>query len=130
MACTAEGMTDTGLKRERNEDAFLVDDNLGLYAVADGIGGLERGAFASEMALESIQRLLADKSPPPWGFVERIKRAIRASNDLLRRVGGTYISTTLVLALIRDCTAYIANLGDSRAYLFRKGKLGESHRRL
>ena len=68
--------------------AFLVDDNLGLYAVADGIGGLERGAFASEMALESIQRLLADKSPPPWGFEERIKRAIRASNDLLRRMWG------------------------------------------
>jgi serine/threonine protein phosphatase PrpC len=47
----------------------------------------------------------------------------------LRRIGGTYISTILVLALIRACTAYIANLGDSRAYLFRKGKLGESHRR-
>jgi protein phosphatase len=91
IACTAEGMTDTGLKMERNEDAFLVGDNLGLYAVADGIGGLERGAFASEMALESIQRLLADKSPPPWGFPpfdERIKRAIRASNGLLRRIGG------------------------------------------
>lgn len=88
MACTAEGMTDTGLKRERNEDAFLVGDNLGPYAVADGIGGLERGAFASEMALESIQRLLADNPPTPWGFDEMIKRAIRASNDLLRRIGG------------------------------------------
>jgi serine/threonine protein phosphatase PrpC len=48
--------------------AFLIDDNLGLYAVADGIGGLDWGAFASEMALGRIQRLLADKVPTPMGL--------------------------------------------------------------
>lgn len=45
MACTAEGMTDTGLKMERNEDAFLVGDNLGPYAVADGIGRPGKGSL-------------------------------------------------------------------------------------
>ena len=52
MIVTSHGHSDVGFVREKNEDSFLVDDHKGIYAVADGVGGLPFGALASKLAVQ------------------------------------------------------------------------------
>jgi PPM family protein phosphatase len=140
MKKTAFGGTDPGKKRANNEDALLLNDKLGLYAVADGIGGNEGGEVASRIAVETLARavpdLLGEKDrTPPVGRASTddpsvaalreaatlANRAInqeRSQNPVLANMG-----TTLTALLLRDKQAIIAHIGDSRAYLFRAGKL-------
>lgn len=54
MRIESAGLTDTGCVRENNEDAFLADSSLGLFVVADGMGGLEAGGVASRMAVDTV----------------------------------------------------------------------------
>ena len=54
MKILSFGETDPGKKRANNEDAYLLNDELGLYAVADGIGGSEGGEVASRIAVETL----------------------------------------------------------------------------
>ncbi len=119
--------TDIGMKRERNEDAFLVDRELGLYMVADGMGGHRGGDMASKMAVETVRDVFAryytemGKNISPKTLInEAYKQASNAifdksnvENPELRGMG-----TTLVVAFMHKDTLYIGNVGDSRAYLF------------
>jgi len=140
MKRTAFGNTDPGKKRANNEDALLLNDTMGLYAVADGIGGNEGGEVASSIAVETLAQampdLLGEKDrTPPVGRVrtdDPSASALREAFFLANRAihqersqnpGISNMGTTLTALLLRDKQAFIAHIGDSRAYLLRAGKL-------
>jgi protein phosphatase len=126
------GLTDVGKIRERNEDSFLVNDELGLYLVADGMGGHIAGDVASRMAVEEIEALvkgrLAQPGDRPAGFYSDVLRdafhlANRAIYSYSRRGAFPVIlGTTAVAALTVGNQLYVAHVGDSRLYLYRKNE--------
>jgi protein phosphatase len=131
--------TDVGRDRILNEDSLLslelasvfrsVSVPLGLYVVADGMGGHEAGDVASRLAVQAIaQRAVGDLMAPAvagqplpdsneW-LVEVAQAANRAVHDQ-RKTAGTDMGTTLVMALLAGDMATVANVGDSRAYLLQ-----------
>jgi PPM family protein phosphatase len=129
------GRSEIGLVRTMNQDAFATLDPLGLWAVADGMGGHIGGEIAAQTAIASITaqaQLSADTlrqghTAPPAFLTDAIIQAHHAIlgrvrlEPKLRGMGTTivllYIETTEVL------TAHLAHLGDSRAYRFRSGTL-------
>ena len=66
LQVTARGLTDVGRRRDHNEDAFLVDEALGLYVVADGMGGHAGGGTASRLAVETIQGVVRTARELGW----------------------------------------------------------------
>lgn len=123
--------TDIGLRRERNEDSFLVDEQLGLYMVADGMGGHRGGEVASSMAVQTVREFIlkaqSDKRKPSPrqlladAYREASGRIYDHSHNKAPELEG--MGTTLVVAYWTNKTLYIANVGDSRAYLYSKSKL-------
>ena len=118
--------TDVGLKREKNEDAFLVDDGMGLYIVADGMGGHKGGDLASKLAVEAMSEVVRTHrdehtyfSPRAMledGYTEASSRIFQKSqmeDSYLQGMG-----TTLVVAYVHEDELFIGNVGDSRAYFF------------
>jgi len=139
MKTASFGGTDTGKKRTNNEDAYLLNDELSLYAVADGVGGNEGGEVASRMAVEtlaaSMPDLLGEKDrTPPTGGLSRTDPDIMALTYALTLVNRTIrreqsdnpvlagMATTLTALLLRKGRMFLAHIGDSRAYLLRSGK--------
>lgn len=131
--------TDTG-GRSGNEDAVLVadiapaQDGPGLLeagilmAVADGMGGHQRGEVASKLAVDTIQATFA--KDPRGDTATLLKHAFREANRAIfqngREVGdGAMMGTTLVVAATRGKYVTIANVGDSRAYLVRANRLNQ-----
>jgi serine/threonine protein phosphatase PrpC len=123
--------TDTGIVREKNEDNFTVDTNISAYIVADGIGGHIAGEIASYIAVRTIQEYLSTHNPNDHKPAqETILASINAAHEAIHAAaGGTdnniRMGTTIVLAWIPSSaeTAWIAHVGDSRAYLYRDKKL-------
>lgn len=124
--------TDVGLRRERNEDSFLFDEELGLYMVADGMGGHRGGEVASRMAVETIREVIQKafheggrRLNPRVLLAQAYEEASHRIFDTSQQPGSELqgMGTTLVVALFRGETLYVANVGDSRAYLFTDGKL-------
>ena len=125
--------TDVGLRRERNEDFVLYDDGLELYIVADGMGGHRGGEVASRMAAETLRdfvskskseigaRKLNARLMLTEGYEAASDKIFESSQDPATGLNG--MGTTLVAAFQHDSTLYIANVGDSRAYLFAHGML-------
>ncbi len=126
MDCTAHGTTDIGKRRKENQDSFRIVEERGFFAVADGMGGMRDGALASKYALNALYELISRKIDDKVD-AEKIslilKDAIIELSDSLRGAIGKYTGTTIVLALIKDSNAFIAHMGDSRAYLFRDNDL-------
>jgi protein phosphatase len=130
-----------GLRREENEDACAVREELGLYLVADGMGGHAAGEIASRIATDTIERFIEDtrETGPdgPWPLTfdssmsvagNRLQMAFRLANRELRstiaRDGSLRgMATTAVALLIDEPQAVVANVGDSRMYLWREGVL-------
>ena len=116
-------LSDPGRRRPRNEDAFLVDHEIGLAVVADGMGGHRAGDVASALAVEELHRSLADQgSQVPLG--ERIAGAVIAADRRIRTEAAESreregMGTTLTALLLArgDARIVIAHVGDSRAYL-------------
>ncbi len=128
-------LSDVGLIRNGNEDAVLGDSGLGLFVVADGMGGRQGGELASQMACEELARLiraqqkaLDDPATPQLAVSELLAGAIQQVSQAIYQASlgaqGLYgMGTTMVCLLIRQGLAHVAHVGDSRAYLFRDGEL-------
>lgn len=121
----AWGLTDPGCVRRNNEDSFLVDPDLGLYLVADGMGGAQAGEQASRIAVDTVQDFIRSA---PNGGMDTLVAAFEAANRRVMREAEGDISlegmgTTLVGFLERGDDAYVASVGDSRAYLFEDNEL-------
>lgn len=116
--------TDKGLRRDSNQDSYLVSPEIGLYIVADGMGGHSGGEVASAMAVKAaadfVQKNLNNLEPREL----LIKSYQEASRQIHERAAGdarlSGMGTTMVLLFVKNQTIYVANVGDSRAYLFRK----------
>lgn len=128
--------TDIGRQRDHNEDSYLVLQDIGVLAVADGMGGLEHGEVASATAIATMRAAritLRDLAEAMDRAPDRAARgamgqtleglANLASMRIQQVTRGAPSGTTLVTAVIAGGHLVIANTGDSRAYLFRGGLL-------
>jgi protein phosphatase len=132
--------SETGPVREHNEDAWLVDVDGNLFVVADGMGGHAAGEVASRIAVETVSevmlgmqdpeetRLLTDVKDPGDMLRERLRYAMNQAALNIRRAvdeNPAYMGmgTTLVMVIVEDDQAHLAHVGDSRAYLFRDGRI-------
>jgi serine/threonine protein phosphatase PrpC len=121
MRLVAAKKTDPGRVREGNEDGYLVDDRMGLFAVADGMGGHQAGEVASATALEALRAAVAS-GEPIRDAIDRANEAVlerSAGDERLRGMGTTMTAGTLAAG----GTLLLGHVGDSRAYLARDGEL-------
>jgi protein phosphatase len=127
------GFSHIGKVREENEDTFLMDPELGLFIVSDGMGGHRGGEIASKIVTEDLPVMIEIgldklKVGTPTAIRHLFKKAIREQSKQLNLEGTSEtgykdMGATLVVALMRKDRAYIANLGDSRIYRFRNRRL-------
>ncbi len=136
----AAGQTDVGQRRDHNEDSFLVDPALGLFIVADGMGGHAGGGTASRLAVDTIQgsvraarerepglfgvRASVEESPLPDVLREAVEAACARIFETAQgapELAG--MGTTVTAALVDGRTAFIAHVGDSRCYLIRGSRI-------
>ncbi len=122
----AFGASDPGCVRANNEDYYLLAPSMGLYVVADGMGGAQAGECASKLATETLWEVVqqnpsaADAGILIEAFHEANHKVMEAStaDPALEGMG-----TTMVAALVKNGELWIASVGDSRAYLFDHGEL-------
>jgi serine/threonine protein phosphatase PrpC len=135
LKAASAGLTDVGRKRDHNEDSFLIDDELQLYVVADGMGGHAGGGTASRIAVETIDkrmRALRTGAPPtpeatnlqdstvPETIRSAVEQACLAIFEKAQEdpeLSG--MGTTVISLLLDEAHAFFAHVGDSRAYLVR-----------
>ena len=147
MRVDSWALTDVGRSRKHNEDGWLIDDQLGLYAVADGMGGHAAGEVASAYGLRSVQEQLAKKKALLEDYAAKPSAEKRAKVlrevELAISVASSAIfhmaqrdrkrhgmGTTLSMILIAGNKAFMAHVGDSRIYLARANQihqLSEDH---
>ncbi len=142
MQILSSGLTDVGLKREGNEDALHLEDSLGLYIVADGMGGHLAGEVASQVAVNAIT-----KGFRKWTEEETHEDELFGAHDESLTLHGNYVlssiraanrivnemaleceqyhgmGTTIVVLLVEPELVIAANVGDSRLYLVRNGRI-------
>jgi len=116
------GASDVGCVREQNEDMLLIDERRGVFAVADGLGGLPGGEVASRTAIETIRRALNHGEETRCSLEDLVHRAHAAVRDAGVAYGPTGIGTTLTMVRLDDDVARIAHVGDSFALLIREGE--------
>jgi serine/threonine protein phosphatase PrpC len=151
IAVEVFGKTDVGLIREHNEDNFLVADvthavrvadgrepftfQLGergaLLLVCDGMGGAAAGEVASQMAADAIYEVLVAAEPQPRdGFARLVRRAVELANERIfiqsrDNQSERGMGTTCTVAGLVDDTLVVAQIGDSRCYVLRDGRLAQ-----
>lgn len=139
MRITSCGITDVGMKRTNNEDNYLINDELNLFVVCDGMGGHVGGEYASAIAVNTVEEVLSSlESDPDAGPavdddpIERTREKLRYSI----RLAGKRIfekaaaepeykgmGTTALVLLVDRGNFFIAHVGDSRGYLLRDGRI-------
>ncbi|MDX9888004.1 MAG: Stp1/IreP family PP2C-type Ser/Thr phosphatase [Anaerovoracaceae bacterium] len=124
--------SDKGLKRKNNEDACFIMPKEEVFILADGVGGGASGEIASRTTVSMIAEYVRKNPPKAITDVARAKDyflpSIQEVNSSLFSMAKKHIenqgmATTLVVCHVNGKRAYFANIGDSRAYIFRKGKL-------
>jgi serine/threonine protein phosphatase PrpC len=143
---TAVGLTDPGLVRPYNEDAFFLADLTSgerwrgpapaswvvgergvLLAVSDGMGGANAGEVASALSLENLLAGMSARVRSGESDVDRLERVVEQASRQVRRAAARPdrrgMGATLTTVFLRGGVAYIAEVGDSRAYLIRKGAI-------
>ena len=145
MRYVAAAKSDVGRKRQGNEDSFCLAPDLGLYVVADGMGGHAAGEVASRLAVETIREWMAkylggDKaaivgpaaasgSPEASYLLSSIRLANRLIFDAAQgRQDYAGMGTTLVAILTQGDTLMMAHVGDSRIYRIRDGRIAQVSR--
>lgn len=129
MKIQAWFLTDKGLRRDSNQDSCLVNKEKGFFVVADGMGGHSGGEVASSIAVNTVKELLSDPEAMERSPREVLIRTYEtASNRIFDRAANENpelagMGTTMVMAYLRGNSLYVANVGDSRCYLFKKPNL-------
>ncbi len=139
MRLTSCGITDVGIKRTQNEDNYLINDELSLFVVCDGMGGHAGGEFASAIAVNTVEEVLSDLETSPEIEAAREDGAVEVMRERLRyaiRLAGKRIfekasaepeyrgmGTTCLVLLVDGANAFVAHVGDSRGYLVRDGRI-------
>jgi len=120
------GRSDIGRRRSNNQDSFLMNEEMGLYLVADGMGGHSGGEVASLMAVQTLESILKEGKTEdrPKRLVEAIELCNRSIFDQAKKdakLNG--MGTTLTATLFLDDKLYIGQVGDSRCYLYRESEI-------
>lgn len=115
----ATAITDIGRVRQQNEDRFLCDPELGLFGVADGVGGLPKGAQAAQCVVDSLTSSI---SRSPITQLSDWTAHISETNDQVLRLGQLIssvlgIASTFTGGIIQGSELWLAHVGDSRCYL-------------
>jgi protein phosphatase len=136
----AHGITHVGLVRKLNEDAMFWDIGLGVFIVADGMGGHSAGEVAAQLAVETVRGFVVRTQEPddctwPYGIDpslslngNRLMTAMKLANARIfktseAREAYTGMGTTTVAALVEDGQVTFSGVGDSRIYSFRDGRI-------
>lgn len=119
-----QAQTDTGLVRQLNEDRYFASEAIGVWAVADGMGGHARGDWASTAVVDGLATVVpvADFD----ALLATVGDAIRTANGRIvaeAQASGAQMGTTVVALIVRDRRFGVIWAGDSRAYLLRHGEL-------
>jgi len=134
--------SDVGRKRKHNEDSFFADDVLGLYIVADGVGGQARGEVASKEAVENLQCWIMRhealfqrfREQPSDKMTFEVRRILESGiqNSCYVVFGlsqqlspGKNMATTMSVAMILENTLFLGQVGDSRIYRLREGEIAQ-----
>ena len=134
------GLTDVGKRRNGNEDALFLDDALGLYVVADGMGGHQAGEIASQLVVKTISEyILQSKNSDPdrenisldktlSSEANRLFSSIQLSNKVVHEASMDNdacrgMGSTVSAVYFTDGRIIVANVGDSPIYLIRDGKI-------
>ncbi|TVQ90543.1 MAG: Stp1/IreP family PP2C-type Ser/Thr phosphatase [Deltaproteobacteria bacterium] len=138
MRVTSCGITDVGLKRSHNEDNLLINEELNLFVVADGMGGHNGGEFASAICVNTVEEIVenmeigdqlsVDQDDPVELVREKLRYALRlAGRRIFEKASESPefhgMGTTAVSMLIDGGNAFIAHVGDSRLYLVRDDRV-------
>jgi protein phosphatase len=128
MILRAAASTDVGLRRKENEDRYALSPELGLYLVADGMGGHTAGQVASRLAAETALEAIQTLEGAAASLAERLRYAVAAANRAIytkAQEESEYagMGTTLVAFLADGARAALAHVGDSRAYLIRARRI-------
>lgn len=135
MKIVSCGITDVGLKRGHNEDNYLINEELNLYVVADGMGGHAGGEYASAIAVNTVEEVVTslesetidlDTTDPVEITRHKLSHAIRLAGRRIFEKAKEQpeyhgMGTTVVVLLVRSGNAYVAHVGDSRVYMVRDG---------
>ena len=141
MRITSCGITDVGLKRGHNEDNFLINEELHLFVVADGMGGHAGGEYASAICVNTVEEIVtsmelhddfpSDEDDPVELSRERLRYAIRLAGRRIYEKAAEEpeyhgMGTTAVALLVDKGNAFIAHVGDSRLYVLRDARMEQA----
>ncbi len=128
MNLKAAACTDVGLRRSENEDRYALAPHLGLYLVADGMGGHSAGQVASQLAAEASLQAIETLEGAEVSLAEKLREAVASANRAIFASATDHpeyagMGTTLVALLAGGERAALAHVGDSRAYRVRRGRI-------